>query len=277
MMAARKNTQTNTPTPDAIRAETLALVASVASVEKAGKSAVQAATLDSFTDNADALVKLGAHCVNVLAPMVTGALTGENVAKLFAKDGALYPTDTDERDALKSATVYTRALRVQRFDSAETRALFLNGPAALVKRCAALAGVDGHTPGITSYYEWLGVMNADTIAVTKALPADFLAKFNIFTDDQTGATVYAKRKPAVGTDDSASVKFKRDSAPVLALVLDAKRDALTKMVADSTFDIDIPAERLPALVEYVTARYMLSLSTPAETPVTPGKVKLSLV
>lgn len=276
---ATKPKQVQAPTPDAIRADTVRLVADVTSTENTGKQAVKAATLESFHANANALVALGAHIVNVLAAYVTGALTGENVAKLFAKDGALYPEDADERAALKSANVYGRALRVQRFDTPELRTLYLNGPASLVAKCPALQGVDGHSPAIVAYYEWLGVMHADTIAQTKALDAKFLAKYNVFADATTGATIYAKRKPAVGADDSLSVKFKREDAPVLGTVLDAERDALVKMVADSTFDIDLPASRLPALVEYVTARYRLSLmATPDDAPVTPDtKTKLTLV
>ena len=275
-MAAKRQTQTPTPTPDTIRAQAVKLVADVSATEKAGKSAVQAATLESFTANAAALVALGSFIIDSLAPMVTGALTGENVAALFAKDGALYPDDADERAALKSATVYTRALRVKRFDSEQARALFLNGPASLVSRCAALAGVDGHSPGITAYYEWLGAMNAATIAQTKALPADFLAKFNIFADDTTGETVYAKRKPVASGDDGTSVKFKRADAPVVGSVMTADRDALVKLVADSVYDIDIPAERMAALTEYVIARYRLSLTSPVSENVKPAAKITSL-
>ena len=276
-----KNTRSNPklPTDEQMRATALTLVTAVTDADTFGKAAVKAATLESFAASVDALVKLGEYAATTLATKLEAgkSVTGDNIAALFGKDGALYPTDQAERDALKGKNVWGRGLRAYQLDSPAMRALFLDGPRDLIARNKDLAPVTGHNPGVVAYHEFLGVMNADKLG--KNLEADFLAKFNIWRDAETGATLYAKRKPIAQTGAADKVSFKSADLPIAGKVIGAAdRDALVALVDASRFDIDVSAADLPALTEYVLARYRLSLmEAPAEAPVAPAaKVKLSL-
>lgn len=274
MAASRKQNVPTPPTPAEMLAESLRLVRAIGDAEKTGKVAVETATLESFTRQVDALVAAGQYAATTLAAILpTGqALTGENVAKLYAKDGALYPSSQDERDALKGANIWRRAIRAYQYDNADIRALFLNGPATLVPRCKALANVTGHKPGVVAYHEFLGVMNADAIAVTKALDAEFLSSFNIYRDETTGATLYAKRKPVgqMPAGTAAKVTVKRDDMPALVKVAELDRDALVALVQASQYDVNIAAADMVPMFEYIAARYRLSLmETPTDEQAAP--------
>lgn len=270
MATSRKNTNTPAPMTIAqINAQTIALTKAIGSADADGKALVAKAQGDAFTQSVDAFVKLGEHLVNNVAAHIDGALTGDNVAKAYAKDGVLGAEMTaEDRDAVKSKNTYTRALRAYQNDSAEMRALFLNGPASLVGRCKALVGIDGHSPASIAYTEWLAVMNMD--APGKALVASFVDQFNVFRADDDNTIVYVKRKPAAQTG-TAKVSFKSADMPVLGSVISADRDALTAMVKASRFDFDIAAADLGAYAEYFAARYRLSLmDAPTDAPVAPA-------
>lgn len=275
MATSRKqNTPTPTPTPASLIADTVKLVKAVSDADKAGKASVADATRAAFDSLAGEYVALGVHLATNIAPHLAAgvALTGENIAKLFAKDGALYPSDQDDRDALKSANTYLRALTLRQFDSDAMRTLFVSGPdAAMLAKHASLTGVTGHSASVMAYYDWLRVMNASTIALVKAIPADTLAKWTIYVDSETGATIYAKRKPVSQADAAKIVKVKRADMPVIARLAEADHDALVKLVADSRFDIDVKASDLAAYAEYFGARYLLSLTAaPDDAPVAPA-------
>ena len=265
-MATSRNTKSkNTETPEQVKARVtasiLSLIGAVTRTDKAGSDAIAVAKSEAFHASIDALSALGAAIVSDVAPFMTNALTGENVAKLFTdKDGALYIADSDDRAVFKSATNLTRALRVFRFDSATNRALFVNGPATLANRCVALVGVEGHSENVTRYYEWLGAMNASVIAQTKAIPATALAKWRIFTDDSTGETVYAKAI-AVASDPK--------STNAVAKFMSDKRETWQEYAATAPFNVDVPADKLEAFTKYVVARYLLSLDATPAAPAAP--------
>src|SRR5262245_17467609 len=91
-----KNTAPELSNAD-ISAGVLALVEKVTTSEKDGKARILTATQETFTDNADTLSALGEYVTLHVAPLMTVAVNGENVAKMFAKDGALYVEDTESR------------------------------------------------------------------------------------------------------------------------------------------------------------------------------------
>lgn len=274
-MATSRNTKTK-PTVEQVAAQTLTLVNAIAATDKAGKAGIAAATLSAFNDTADDYVALGQHLTANVAPYLAAGVTinGTNLAKLFAKDGAIGQyMDADDRAAFKSDTTLTRALTLFVYDAADARTLFVNGPdAALVAKVPALVGIAGNSASVVSYYEWTRVMNADAIAKVKAVPADTLAKFDIWRDASTGETVYAKRKAvAAGAGDAKVVKVKRDEMPALAKVAELDRDALTKLASESRYDLNIAAADMVALFEYVAARYRLSImDAPADAPIAPA-------
>jgi len=275
-MAARRNTKsTESPvveTPEQIGSAMVALLDTITNAENAGKSAVKAATLESFHANADAYSALGQYVTDHVAPHMTNAVNGENVKAMFAKDAPLYVADSEMRGTLtKSANAYAKGLRVFRFDTPEMRVLFVNGPATLLPRCKALQGVTGHNPTVTGYVDFLGALNATEIAKVKALPADFLAKFDHYRDDTTGETIYVKRKPVVA--DSETKIPRNDVTKVYAL----DRDALTALVAESRFDVQVSDENLADFAKYVAARYALSLKRETDaTPAAPAKVTITV-
>lgn len=257
MAARKKQEEVQAPTGAQVAAEMLTRIDAVSNAEKSGKQAVDDARANLFTMHVDALVALGLTIVTKVAPFIDGAVNGKNVAAVFSKDGALgKDMDADDRAKLKSATTYIRAIRAYQYDSPEARALFIDGPKLLVARCKALAGIDGNAPSSSGYHDWLGAMNADDIARVKALDSDFLATFDFYRDDASGAVIYAKRKSGVGTTDI--VKLKKSDNPMVTRVIGADRAALVALVDAAPFDLNISAAKLEAYAEYVLARFRLS-------------------